>query len=352
MPWKDICDALTGGNLGCSSNISGQLTVGVDVNDDGSLDDTEDDYASINIIVTKPEDSVGIDTVGVCKDTETGDRVDGNGACYFTAFPGDQKVYINDLDFGSQFDKSGAVIFNRLRVYFSDESFALALSNSPLDFAIASPLIGGTESDSGDNSGFYLKSQYIDDLTNGTIYYFRLAVVDEANNVAYFTSEDYLNELLVDGKKVCNPSPNPPPNPSPSFDPDKCPYTAIPQKVHGFLSEELNCFIATAAYGSPFAPRVKTLRQFRDRFLLTHSMGREFVRIYYKYSPPLAHWIASRSILRQAVSVLLWPFWLVALSFLYLGPWVPLLFLSLIAFLPIFYFFTTLHRRKRSHRVM
>ena len=68
------------------------------------------------------------------------------------------------------------------------------------------------------------------------------------------------------------------------------------------------CFIATVAYGSYEAPYVQVLRQFRDRYLLTHKMGRWAVTQYYAYSPPLAAWIADRDTWRRVARILLLPF--------------------------------------------
>ena len=62
-----------------------------------------------------------------------------------------------------------------------------------------------------------------------------------------------------------------------------------------------SCFIVTAAYGSPMQTFVKILREFRVRFLLTNSIGKAFVKFYYKYLSSMANFIAEHATLRVVV---------------------------------------------------
>ena len=67
------------------------------------------------------------------------------------------------------------------------------------------------------------------------------------------------------------------------------------------------CFIATAAYGSPFEASVEILRDFRDVYLMPHQIGQTFVEAYYRYSPPIADFISKHDTLKAAVRVGLAP---------------------------------------------
>lgn len=78
-----------------------------------------------------------------------------------------------------------------------------------------------------------------------------------------------------------------------------------------------DCFIATAAFGSKIEPAVILLRQFRDRCLLTNSLGQAFVQFYYHYSPPIAVFIARSEPLKVLVRILLLPFIAVAYTILH-----------------------------------
>jgi hypothetical protein len=61
------------------------------------------------------------------------------------------------------------------------------------------------------------------------------------------------------------------------------------------------CFIATAVYGTVLHEDIEVLRDFRDEYLITNPIGREFVGIYYTTSPPIADVIRENEGLRTIV---------------------------------------------------
>jgi subtilisin family serine protease len=75
-------------------------------------------------------------------------------------------------------------------------------------------------------------------------------------------------------------------------------------------SSDKRCFIATAAWGSPLAKELDSLRRFRDQVLLQSAWGQEFVAAYYRLSPPLAQEISQhewmKALVRLALQPLIW----------------------------------------------
>jgi len=69
----------------------------------------------------------------------------------------------------------------------------------------------------------------------------------------------------------------------------------------------LQCFIATAAYGTPMAEEIGILRKFRDECLLTNPIGATLVEFYYRVSPPIAQFITEHPSLKPIVRAGLLP---------------------------------------------
>lgn len=61
------------------------------------------------------------------------------------------------------------------------------------------------------------------------------------------------------------------------------------------------CFIATAAFGTPLASELQILRFYRDTVLMRNPFGRLLVRAYYASSPPIATVVAKSETLRWVV---------------------------------------------------
>ncbi len=99
--------------------------------------------------------------------------------------------------------------------------------------------------------------------------------------------------------------------------------TVIYGNVVSFTTNDV-CFIATAAYGSILENQVVILRNFRDRFMLTHDFGRVLVATYYRYSPPIAEVVKQNVLFRSLVKIVLFPFIAmayVALNFMFVLKW-------------------------------
>jgi hypothetical protein len=64
------------------------------------------------------------------------------------------------------------------------------------------------------------------------------------------------------------------------------------------------CYIATAALGTPDHPQLDVLRSFRDIVLASNVLGRAFIAIYYRLSPPLANLISKSIILRWITRII------------------------------------------------
>mgnify|MGYP003924699077 FL=1 len=73
----------------------------------------------------------------------------------------------------------------------------------------------------------------------------------------------------------------------------------------------LRCLIATAAYGSEFAPQVQALREFRDNFVMQTFAGSNFMTVfnnfYYSWSPYIAEAEYRNDILRNIVKSMISP---------------------------------------------
>lgn len=104
------------------------------------------------------------------------------------------------------------------------------------------------------------------------------------------------------------------------------------------------CIIATAAYGTPMAEEIDTLRAVRDAYMLNHAFGAAFVDTYYRVSPPIADIITKSEGSRAVVRLLLLP--IIVLSNSALAAPVSILLLLSAAALLLTY--AALHRRNHA----
>jgi hypothetical protein len=290
--WSAICSNTTGADASCSTNETSAtaFTVGIDSDDDGDLDDS----AGVSVYINTPGSA---NTIDYC------DGSQGEGICSYEIFPGDKKVYFLDPESDeSTFPVTTyGLSITSVRVYLSTDSFANATPTN-------ADLIADLDGDVDDDDNFYVTKRTITgtEIENDSFYFSRIGVVDTAGNVSFLTSD-----ANIDAAGTCDSTWTSSSVISDTDD-DGCPYVAKPGVVVGLLSEDVNCFIATAAYGNFWNNKVKDLRNFRDKYLKTTKWGQNFVDFYYEHSPRLARWIHNRPAAQPFVRILLWPAWALA----------------------------------------
>jgi hypothetical protein len=187
----------------------------------------------------------------------------------WTAFPGDGEIHIKNITVDTRFPTSeNGVPVQTVRFFYNSTGFSNLDVGSPSQDLTITGANGTTPT---------LSSYYITNLLNGTKYFFRASMIDNAGNIGFLTFDDVNS------------------------------HAAAPDQIAGLLSKNGNCFIATAAFGSPLASQVGVLRKFRDSFLMSSRTGRNFVSYYYKQSPSLAKKLAAHEGARFFVRLFLYP---------------------------------------------
>ena len=84
-----------------------------------------------------------------------------------------------------------------------------------------------------------------------------------------------------------------------------------PEKTETPKDEGGGCLIATATFGSEFAPQVQQLRELRDNTILTTQSGAAFIsgfnQIYYTFSPTIADFERESPVFKEMVKLTITP---------------------------------------------
>ncbi len=282
--WADICRGGSSGTGDATCKGVGQsadLTVGlVDNTASGTFASGNSQKFTVKFRYQDPTDAAMVVT-------PTQSPSSTQGFTDFQVLPGDEKVYVRDVWRGTSPGDSSGILWNALRLYYSEipaptspptpvDFCAIPLNSTSAGFA---DLAMTSQSTSGDSS---LSQDYLTGLTNDVNYMFTSATVDDATIVSNFMHADGSNNDQI------------------------LRYTAMPGEVVGLLDKK-KCFIATAAFGSPMEPHVELLRDFRDQILGRFWLGKKFIRFYYQNSPPLAQFISEHDTLRAVARGILWP---------------------------------------------
>lgn len=294
VAWSRICQeirVITNQGAGGCDGLSGSATIRVGIGANGSATlEGDSDFIRVRVTVrtlTGDTNQGGASVVYGCQSGQGPTE----GVCGFVIGSGDRKAVIKQLDSGLT---STTVNFTRIRLLYA-EAPGLPNGSQANEAAIKAAFAQITP-------GAELKQELtltgeaelvatpsrIDGLKNDTTYVFKAALVDVAGNVGLYTADeaDTYCEPYTPGYVDC--------------------HVARPSEVAGVLAEN-QCFVATAAYKSPLAKQVGSLRKFRDEHLLVTTWGTKLVGYYYEQSPKYAKMIADSETLRLLSRILLWP---------------------------------------------
>ncbi|MGE9744926.1 CFI-box-CTERM domain-containing protein [Bdellovibrio bacteriovorus] len=289
VTWGELCQKL-GQSSGCTADFSGELSVGFKTTTDST---TTNDLMTFKVMgrVAKTD---GSDWVYTNCPTDDITIPAGSGYCYFSAYRGDEKIYADQLARADDYPAStapgieyaGPVFFYEKQLDGEDDNTTIArISNASSYIQLVDPE----------------RDNRIDGLENDVRYCMVMANQDKTGIVSYYS-----------------------PLPGTSGGVDAISLCATPSKVVGLLDDK-SCFIATAAFGSDMAPEVQSFRDFRNKYLLSNSVGTRIVKLYYKHSPFYANLIAENEFAKSAVRTILWPLLFFARMSVTFGLWVTLL---------------------------
>ena len=295
--WQQICQLLFDGASGCGHEeklnpAARSIRIGVDSNRDGKFSsETSTEYTTeVRLAVLNMNDEIenSGSTIPLCFHDSNQESI--ISACNFSIYPGDEKVFVDDIHGSCRFPSVGNTQAQAIRVFYRDASKGI-LNDGTVDF-VDLPIKKNDSICDKNTKVITTTRNQVDGLTNGQEYLFTIGIVDKAKNMGFVTEYSNFNNCFQNSDR------------------DQC-HSATPTEVVGLL-EHRDCFITTATYGTFLHPKVKTFRRFRNRFLKTNRLGRLFIKAYYRYSPPLAKWITEHPGSRVLWKVLLWPLWFFA----------------------------------------
>lgn len=343
VAWSDICNVLkdvngSGVDSNCNYSGTGQAKGTFKVGFQASATDQtqQSDGADIQIALA----GAGAENVDSVVE---GCDITGSpyGVCGWEVVAGDQKaILVNPQPIAGR--TGPGLNFKAIRLYYLPVPAGQEGTPPFTNFNPAVSTYADLNIDSTTSGDLSVTPGRVEGLTNYQTYMFKLAMVDLAGNVGFYTSSGYTGSTPTNnvGDFYCE-------NKS-RFEQgtglNNC-HVATPGEVIGALKAN-SCFIATAAYGSSMAPQVEIFRQFRNHILLHNWLGQRFVEYYYEHGAKYAQMIAHNETARTLARIALWPLLGLAWLSLQIGAFATTVVIAIV-FVGAFLLIQTL-RRKRA----